>query len=257
MLARKSLLILLQNLVGAVLGYFGLYLVAQYVGKEGLGEVAFALALLSFFAFLSDLGFGQAHVKVVAEGVDLERALGTYLFLRVVLILLMVGAFYASLFGWQALTGTLFEGSTSMVVIHLVMLYYIFNALFLVPSTTFDGLQRTALTQGGLLVQHPTKVLLLLAAALGGGALAIAQAYTLSALVGTVVLWALFLRARYRIGAPDWALLPRYARYAAPLFLSGIFGTVILNTDKVLLGFFWDQAQVGWYFWSCRAPGLD
>ncbi len=256
MLARKSLLILLQNLVGAVLGYIGLYLVAQYVGKEGLGEVAFALALLSFFAFLSDLGFGQAHVKVVAEGVDLQRALGTYLSLRLMLVLLMVGAFYGSLWGWQAVTGTLFEGSTSMAVIHLVMLYYIFNALFLVPSTTFDGLQRTALTQGGFLAQHPVKVALLAAAIFGGGALAIARAYTLSALVGTVVLWVLFLRARYRVGAPDWSLLPRYTRYAAPLFLSGIFGTVILNTDKVLLGYFWDQAQVGWYFGAQRITAL-
>jgi len=238
-------------------GRAGLKLVALNMGPGPLGEVAFALGLLGLFELVSDLGFGLAHIKLVSEGRPLERLLGTYLLLRILLVLLMVGLFYASLWLWLGLTGTLFEGSTTMGIVHVVVLYYIFNALILVPTTTFDGLQRTALSQGGFLVQHPVKfAVIALTAVLGLGSFYLATAYALASAAGLVVVWVIYLRHRFPIGAPDLSLVRPYLRYALPLMVGSLFGTVVLNTDRVMLGFFWDQVQVGWYFGVQRVTAV-
>ena len=68
MIARRSLLIVTTQLFTRFIGWIALIILAKVWGNfapEALGTIGFAMAFVSVFTFISDLGFSQAHVKRV------------------------------------------------------------------------------------------------------------------------------------------------------------------------------------------------
>ena len=70
MIARKTTLIFVQNIIGTLLGTVALFLVARNMGAAPMGIVGFGLAFVGLFSILADLGVDQTHIKRISEGQD-------------------------------------------------------------------------------------------------------------------------------------------------------------------------------------------
>lgn len=87
-IARKTLLSSYVQVFNGVLGYLILFAVARSWGSfapTALGIVSFGTAFVGMFSIISDLGFGNAHIKRVSEGQDLGRCLGTFAAIKLML----------------------------------------------------------------------------------------------------------------------------------------------------------------------------
>jgi len=101
LIARKSLLVLINSVVGAVLGFISLYFVAHYMGETVLGIIGFSLSFIGLFSFITNLGYDSAHVKRVSEGKDLGTCLGTYFSIKLVLIAIMSASAFIGILVWR------------------------------------------------------------------------------------------------------------------------------------------------------------
>ena len=84
-LGRKSLLLSLGTWSGSALGMLVSILVARTLGPAALGTIGFSTGIVGLVAAALLPGFGQAHLKRLADGQDPGRCLGTMLALQIAL----------------------------------------------------------------------------------------------------------------------------------------------------------------------------
>ena len=259
MIAKKSTLIILQNILGMVFGFVTLKLVTVNLGIDEYGEMASGYAIVSLIAFIGSIGYGGSHVKRISEGQDLATCIGTFIVIRVictaamaatVLVSLKVYTFYYP----QALT------DVSMGVILATLVYFIFLLLGTIPTATFDARAETSKTQIAGMAQHPVKIAAVIFVVLTATHLArtgldsdVAYRltwayYTIGGIVSFLVAWGFFFYYKYPIGRPTWAMFKSYSSFAALSSISGLLMVIILNADRVMLLHYWGITSVGQYF---------
>lgn len=84
-LGRKSLLLSLGTWAGSALGMLVSICIARMLGPAALGTIGFSTGIVGLVAAALLPGFGQAHLKRLAEGQDPGRCLGTMLTLQLAL----------------------------------------------------------------------------------------------------------------------------------------------------------------------------
>ena len=97
-LGRKSLLLSLGTWSGSALGMLVSIFIARTLGPAALGTIGFSIGIVGLVAAALLPGFGQAHLKRLAEGQDPGRCLGTMLALQ---LALHSGLAAALLAGWS------------------------------------------------------------------------------------------------------------------------------------------------------------
>jgi O-antigen/teichoic acid export membrane protein len=269
MLGRQSLLILLNNVAGGVLGVVTLSVVGHRMGPGPLGQFAYAWSLVSLVGILGDLGTGQAHVKRFSEsGTDVRRSLGAFITVRaglagVVLVLIGVLLLTASaapgLFAW---------GDRPP----LALLVPLAAALLLtiargIPLATWGARRETSRQELVLFVEHVTRCAATLlavglyatwaarAAAAAetrprlelGGAVLLAWAALLAIGASAAVAGWMHVRSGIVPARPTRADVASYLRYAVPLALAGGAGLLAAHVDRITVGSFWGTDQVGLY----------
>ncbi|HVL87302.1 MAG TPA: oligosaccharide flippase family protein [Candidatus Thermoplasmatota archaeon] len=272
MIARKAIVVFANTILGGILGYVALKVVALEMGPALMGQVLYAMGILYFIQLLTDLGFQPAHVKAVSSGEDVGDALATYWWAKLALSLVVT----AGALAWIAFQTNVLSipfVSTSIGVILAVLVHAFFQNLRQAYIVTFDGLQRTATTQTIIFAEHISRVpLAILAALLFAGAhgsgplLGVAQSlpegvvrwiadngallYAGSFVGGTFVSWALAAAYRERSlprGRPQRRIVQDYWRFARPILAVSLVGAVSFSTDRLMLGFFWGDVDVGQY----------
>ncbi|MCG2825780.1 MAG: oligosaccharide flippase family protein, partial [Thermoplasmatales archaeon] len=171
MIARKSMLIVLTQGINAVIGLVGLFILAKLWGSfapTALGIVAFAMSFLGLFAFISDLGFGGAHIKRVSEGKDLGKCIGTYVVVKLILTTTMVAVVLGGIFVWKTLLHQGFYDATTESVIYVMLLYCILTAFVQIPLATFGGRQEIAKSQVPMISETLFRVPLMILVASAG-----------------------------------------------------------------------------------------
>jgi len=83
-IGRRSLLILLNNLAGGLLGFFALRFVLA-LPKDGFGAYAWASSTLGIAALITSFGFSQAHIKRINEGTDESSGNATFFLIKLTL----------------------------------------------------------------------------------------------------------------------------------------------------------------------------
>lgn len=277
MQARKSLLILLNNGVGAVLGLAALFFIGRYTNPEVLGMWGFAYGVLKITAQLSNLGFDSAHIKRVSEGQDLGDCITTFGVIKGTLatgstLLVIVGAYW-----WDQTQG--FFDATSFRIIVLMAIYFLVFQFNAVMVHTFNALRFAAKTQAMALVENVARTpFIILTALVFGffvagqwvpferaidwlvwyfhldgpwtneqGATALSIAYLIGMLASTVVGVGLFVYHKYPIGRFDRELYRSYLRFAIPIAAISLVGVLLRRVDVVMIGYFWSAADVGFY----------
>jgi O-antigen/teichoic acid export membrane protein len=248
MIARRSMLFFLANVVGAILGAVGIFVVARSPGGlELLGLIGFGIGFVGIFFVVTSLGIPAAHIKRVSQGEPLDHAIGTYAALSFLQVGIAVGATALGLYIWTGVLGRGFQTPLQLPIIHVMLLYYVAIALAAIGFTTFNARLETAKGQAANLTGTVIRVAGMVAVALFGfGAIALSWAYALGAVAAGLVV--LFLLRRYPLARPRRSLVRSYLRFARPLAVPAALGALAITLDKTLIQLFWGLEQTGLYF---------
>ena len=242
-IARNTALLLISNVAGFVLGFFFTMYVARYLAVEGFGVLSFALAFTAIFGVLTDIGLQTLMIREITRDKSLApKYLGNIAVLKVVLGIIT--------FGLIALTAQLAHYPAETVrVIYLIGLSVVLGAF----STMFYGLFRA----------HERMGFEALGGALSGGLLLAGAFWAIHhdfSIVGFA--WIYFVASIIMLGycfiVSAWKFtLPRIevdlsfwkstVKQAWPFALSGVFLTIYLWMDSVMLSAMKGNEAVGWY----------
>jgi len=245
--SRKIALLFAAENINAIFGWIALLFVARKMGASALGEFSYALSLVGSFTFIAFFGFGMAHIKRISEGSDLGKCIGTFLSIRFFLTALMLFIFIISYWYWTSvLDKDIYDIQTPDLLL-TVVLYYVFFLLINVMPTTFSGLEQSAKVAIPNIIGTTVRSLIFITASLMGlGVIWLARGYLIGILViGILSLW--YFR-NLPISKPDKITFNSYKTYALPVALASIFGVLRQYIDKMFIGLFWTEYQVGLYF---------
>ncbi|MCK4717321.1 MAG: oligosaccharide flippase family protein [Thermoplasmata archaeon] len=247
MLARKSFLVLANNIVSSVLGFVSLLFIAHYMGSEMLGMLGFSLSYLGLFSFLLNLGFDSAHVKRISEGKALDKCMGTYFVIKLVLMLITSIVALAAIALWRAgYSGE--DGDFRLAVMLVILAYYLVLAGVQMIMNTFNARREIAKSQVAGVTQQlvRTPMIIVVAVLLPLGVMGLAYAYLLSALASLAV--GMMLMRHLPLARPSRAYISSYFKFAIPVSVVSSAGLIAVNVDKVMLGLFNGNVAVGHYF---------
>jgi O-antigen/teichoic acid export membrane protein len=275
MIARKSALIIITQFFTRSLGWIGLLILAKLWGgfaPEALGVIGFAMSFVGIFNIISDLGFGQAHVKRISEGKDLGTCIGTFFTIKIILTNAMVLIVLLVMVFLEYVLHQGFHDATKQSVVFVFIIYYSLLSIQQIASCTFNGKGEIAKMQITAMFENLVKVpLMIIVAAAGVGLIGIApvvvwpsfleparqfisghpigslaMAYVFG-IITTVIIGFWFLR-KNPWKKPDWNLGRNYLTFAMPMLLYSIITTIATNIDKLIIGYFWTATEVGYYY---------
>lgn len=247
MLARKSALIMITNVLNGLLGYVALFYIARYMSPDAYGIMAFAYSFVALFTIFAKLGFDQSHIKKVSEGKDLGKCIGTFIVTKTGLTFLMAILVIGSIFFWKFILGRGFESSTHETAVYLMIGYWVLHMLGMIFIGTFKAKKEIAKSELPLFFETLIRVAVTIYVALSGyGAIALVSAY----IAGDVIflLSALYFSRKYPLKKPTKAYIKDYSTFAFPLSIVVASLIIMKNTDRVLIQLFWSAADVGYYF---------
>jgi len=251
MIARKSVLIILTNILNAIFGYITLYFISRYMSAYEFGVVGFALGFVHLFQFLGDMGFNQAHIKKISEGKNLGKCIGTFFVARIGFVCLMISAVISSIFIWKIIINQGFESTTHEYAVYIILLYCSLAVFSNTMLITFKAKKEIVKLQIPLVIEVFLRALATIYVAIGNyGALALASTY----IVGWAgnFLFSLYFFKGYPIEKPNLNYIKDYSKFAFPLVFVMVCSTVITSIDKVLIQLFFRADQVGYYMGAYR-----
>ena len=242
-IARNTALLLISNVASFVLGFFFTMYVARYLAAEGFGVLSFALAFTAIFGVLTDIGLQTLMIREITRDKSLApKYLGNIAVLKVVLGIIT--------FGLIALTAYLLHYPAETIkVIYLLALSVIAGAF----GQMFYGVFRA----------HERMEFEALGGALGGALILAGAFWVIHYDLGIIgFAWVYFvvsmITAGYCFVISAWRFtMPRIAvdlgfwkemlKLAWPFALSGVFLTIYLWMDSVMLSAMKGNEAVGWY----------
>lgn len=256
MIARKSALIAVTNLLGALLGYISLFLLARFRGAEVVGMVGFALGYVGMFAFLTDPGFLHAHVKRVSERrFPADVAVGTFALMKLVSVAIMAVAVLSSILIWTEVLGRGFQSEAVLMSIYAMLGAALCFGVGGIATGTFQARREPARTQLPILAENATRVTLIAVAVAFGLALSgILWAYVAAGIAFLLVAMALF--RRLPMARPTRVALRSYLTFALPLSVAIAVTAIAYNADRVVIQLFWDLTEVSQYYAPQRLTAL-
>ena len=178
MIARKSALIVFTNIVNAIFGYVTLFFISRYMSPWEYGIVGFAFGFVSLFNIFGTLGFNSAHIKRISEGKDLGKCIGTFLTIKVGLIVLMISVVLGAMFFWKVVIGGGFESDIHEKAIYIMLIYSVLSLATNSMLSTFRAKKEIAKAQFPILFETLTRTIATIFVALGGyGALYLVSTY--------------------------------------------------------------------------------
>jgi O-antigen/teichoic acid export membrane protein len=230
--ARNAGYLALADIANKVLVFVFYIIAARHLGVAKFGILSFALAFVTMFGVLTDLGLGTVITREIAQGTQVARShirnvLAIKILASIVVMAMIAGA--VKLMGYPAATAHIVFICSAFVLTNAVALFY---------CAVFQGLERMEFVAGTRLVQ--TIVLVAGAALLSRGTTAVERYSWLYVVAGLVsVLLAatsasvVHLRPGLRFAFGEWWVL---LRASLPLGLAATFtmfyfwcGTTLLS----------------------------
>ncbi len=247
MIARKSALIILVQLLNGILGFIGLKYIALYMQPYEYGIVGFAYGFVALFSIFGDVGFGAAHVKRISEGKDEGTCIGTFASIKLILTGVLASSTILSIFLWRFILGRGFESSLHEQAVYILLFYFVLANLTQVFTVTFSAKKEIAKGQIPYFIYTVIRVLItIIVAYFGFGVLTLALTYLIGEIFQFIT--AFYFFKAYPVKRPSIDYLKNYSRFAFPMAIASAASIVILNIDRVFIQLFWGAEQVGEYF---------
>jgi O-antigen/teichoic acid export membrane protein len=262
-LGRKSLLLSLGTWSGSALGMLISIFIARTLGPAALGTIGFSTGIVGLVAAALLPGFGQAHLKRLAEGQDPGRCLGTMLALQ---LGLHAGLAAVLLAAWSG--EGLFHTREVGLVFLLMLAAQVASNFADIFLKVFIGrewiVSHFVIVQAARLVRLGATVAVLWGTpTLPGVAATFVIEGVLSGLLAIAVLAG---RHRITLRPPTRESLRGYWRYARPFLVTTPLALFQDSIDRVLVGRWAGLEAAGYYqvarsLWEAlssvmAAPGL-
>ncbi len=285
MIARRSLLVVANSALGALLGFVALFFMARYMGDALVGARAYVLSIVFLLGLVTRLGLPTTHARRLARGDHIASSNGTYLAIKMgltVLFLLLAGG---GLLLWIRFLGT--PTDITEQALRLGIAIVAIKSLRDFTTNTFRGLEQIMAREATLLTNTIVTVLFTITSAMayahGTGrwtplpalSQAIADAYGVTGPVGFaqalawlmaaylagevaafLLGWLTFLRQRIPVGAPHISVAKQYATATLPIMIVTLSGLILRRIDQVMIGFWHRAADVGHYAGATKLTEL-
>ncbi|MFZ4590874.1 MAG: oligosaccharide flippase family protein [Ignavibacteria bacterium] len=246
MLAQKLALSYSSKIAVQVVQMIAMFIVARIVGPTVLGTLAFGLAFVSMFLFIADLGLGSAHIKLISEGQDECKCIGTFAILKSGLIMLYTSTILVYYIVQKYFLHIAFESKEHEYVILIYLVITTINQFLVIPNTTFAAKTEQAKQDIPNFLQITLyQILRVVFAILGFTAVGLAFSNLISVVL--VIPFYLYLFKGYKVGKFDKDLAKKYFRLSLPLLMIIVVQTIIYSTDRVLLQYLTNSEEVGYY----------
>ena len=216
------------------------------MGPEAVGNVAFTMSFVAVFTIIQDLGLGNSHVKLLSEGKDKSRCVGTYLFLKIVLTIIFTFLVLLSVFLLKVRNPEELSYEQE-IMIYLFLVSYIFTGFSLVFSKTFDSELKIAKSTLPYTIEKIIIVTLKIFIALFG--LSVIHLATAS-FIGTLVSFLIFLFLffyKVKISKPNLPTIKAYFSFGLPLLMISFCDLLLESVDKLMIKAFVGIEEVGFY----------
>ncbi len=242
-IAKNTFWLTFGELVGRILRTGVVVYAARVLGAGGWGIFSYAMSLAAVFTIFSDIGLSAVLIREGAKNPETkQKYFATTLVLKIILI---VFSFLIVMFGIPHFT----KIPLSTSLLFFITLLLLFDSLRGFGVSLFRAVEKmemeafsNILTQGIILFAG----ILILIFAPSPENLAITYAIGSAAgLTLTIVsLWPYFKKFWHHF---DRNLLRPILRVAWPFGVSGLLDAMMINTDTVLIGWFKNVTDVGYY----------
>lgn len=223
--------------------FFYTVFTARYLGAEGYGTLAFALAFTGLFAIFSDFGLSTLMIREISRGKNLVgKYVGNIVIMKIILALATFAliVIIINLLGYPKQT---------VDIIYLFALYVVFNAFSQIFYAVFQAFEKmeyqsigqilygSLLLTGSLLIIH-----------FGWGIIDFALLYSIISLIvlfySALIYVKKFALPQFEV---DWVFWKRLIKYAWPMGGMGIFIVIYFRIDVIMLSLIVGQGAVGLY----------
>lgn len=244
-IAKNVSVLFTSRVLGYILAFLYIIYTARYLGANGFGILSFALSFTSLFAILADLGLNTLIVREIARDKKIaQKYLGNTLSMKIILsiITIFLVDLTINLLGYPIQT---------VEIVYLIVLYVIFSSFSQTFYSIFQAYEKMEYQAIGEILNN---ILMLL------GVLLVIY-YKLSVLsFGFIYLITSIIILGYCITFCTWKfLLPKLElkikwtfwkstlKEALPFGMTGIFTTIYISIDSVMLSFIQGNDAVGLY----------
>jgi len=229
--------------------------VARVAGPTVMGTVAWGLAYVQMLGFIADLGLGTAHIKMISEGRDVGKCIGTFSVLKLSATTLYLTIFLGNFFFQKYVLGKEFESKIHEYVVFISLGMLMIQDVQTIATSTFAGKTEQAKQDIPYIIRNIIfQIFRLAIVLLGGKAIALAFGNLAAGIIIFPVY--VYLFRQYPFGKFDKQLAKEYLKIAAPVLILGAATTLTNTIDKVLLQSFSGSEQVGYYTAGFRVGGF-
>jgi O-antigen/teichoic acid export membrane protein len=254
LMSPKAALSVANNVIGAVLGTAALVFIAKNMGPDVLGVLGLAIASVGILSFLSDFGVGSVHQLQIKSGEDLGKCVGAYAAIRLVLLAIFAIVTFVLIEIWKHgyMGGSTAPSHQLIDSMFVFLVYYVLLGVNQIATHTFDALGKSVNVYVPSILELVVRVSFIIYIAVSAygssedGPAFLASAYA-AGIVASTLLAALFMSS-VKISLPDRAVLMKYIRSLAPVFIVSMIIILDLYLDKAAVGYFCGPHELGVYF---------
>ena len=247
MLSQKLILSFSSKIFVKALQFIGTIIVARIAGPNVLGTVAYGIAFVSIFNFITDLGTGTAHTKLISDkSKNTANCNKVFLLIRIALIFvfsivvivyyLIQSYFFGFTFPTDQHKWVVLISFVTLIVWNIINIPIgLFNSRVEQAKQDIPNIIKTIINQGLRIGFVFT----------GFGAIAI----SLSSLIATIVIIPIYfyLVKNILFGNFEKVLAKEFLKISLPLIVVVAINSFITFADKLILQHYTDSVQVGIY----------
>lgn len=222
---------------------------ARILGAEQFGVFSFSLAFCSIFLIFSNLGLSEIITRELTKDKEREKDYSAVMSLKIVLSLMAFFLiFFASFFVEENIRKIIWIIGIYVVSRHfLVVVYAFFRARQKMKYEAWTKIFQTLITlvSGIILLRYIPSVSVLSYVLLGSTLLTILFVLILFSLVIMPISFSL-----------DFKVWKKFLKLSWPLGLTTLFAAVYIYIDSVMMGFWGQIVQVGWYNAAYKIVGV-
>ncbi|ELZ09529.1 polysaccharide biosynthesis protein [Halovivax asiaticus JCM 14624] len=247
-LLSSAALVIAGGMVGSVAKLGERVVIGRLLSPDAYGEVSIGLALLTFAATFAIAGCTQGVSRFVPRYTDPADRRGVWVSGLLVTETLALAAGAILFVGAEWFAAHLFETEAAVPFLRVLALALPFLVGFRVAVAAIRGYENTVYRTVARDLLDPTLRIGLIALllVLGWGIVAASVAYLVAA-GATVVVAHLLLSRLVALRGPVRTHVRELITFSAPLVVATVVGTLLTQTDTVMLGYFRSSAEVGLY----------
>ncbi|MFO7535128.1 MAG: flippase [Kiritimatiellia bacterium] len=255
MIGRKAILAFSAQFFKNAIGYAAIFFMVRRLSPEAFGTFCFGFAYVGLFSFIADMGLGFAHIKKLSEGRDYRTCVATFLLLRFLLSIAMVAVVLCGLLIRRLVFQKSLASPEHEWVIYLAAATHVVLSLVDVAIYTFAARQETARQVIPDLIAKTIESVLKIAVVVAGLGVVVLAGASLAGAVVAFLLYLLLFREN-PVGRPTWAMCKEYLLFALPLVVIMCAYGVTNNLDQILIQFFWNSEELGFYAGAAKITGI-